>query len=385
MRILGKGLTAQAIKDSFPDAIMYDDSDIDKFDIDSDELTVVSPGIPPHNYLSKNSKNLISEYDLFKEKIPFSIWISGTNGKTTTTSMLQHILKSKGSICGGNIGTPLAKMDSSTNLWILETSSFTLHYTNKSKPNIYILLPISEDHISWHGSFKEYEQSKLKPLTLMSKNDIAIIPKKYKDYKTEAIVYFYEDSSHIAEQFNIDIEQIEFKEPFLMDSLLALVVSKIKFDEIDYTLINSFIQDPHKLEEFRDKKGRLWVDDSKATNIDATIQALKTYKSNNIFLILGGDDKGVNLKELFEELKNYTVEIFAIGLNTQKLFTLSNEYDIKCTKSIELKNAVQTISNRLENNDKNEIVLLSPAAASLDQFSSYKHRGEEFKKFVNLI
>ena len=133
MRILGRGKTALAIKDKYLNATMYDDNDIDIFDKDSDELTVVSPGFPPHNLLVKNTKNIISEYDLFSKIMPFSIWISGTNCKTTTTQMLQHLLKDYGSICGGNIGTPLALMDTNSNIWILETSSFKSRFNSVSK------------------------------------------------------------------------------------------------------------------------------------------------------------------------------------------------------------------------------------------------------------
>lgn len=382
MRILGKGKTASAIKDIYNDAKMYDDSDKDSFDLNSDELTVVSPGIPPSNYLVKNSKNLVSEYDLFESTMPFNIWISGTNGKTTTTQMLQFILKDKGSVCGGNIGTPLASLDNKSKIWILETSSFTLHYTTIAKPNIYILLPISDDHCSWHGSFKEYEQSKLKPLKNMQKDDIAIIPSYYKSYKTDAKVYTYENSKDLSKLFNIDINKIKFKEPFLLDSLLALSIEKMLFDKISYEKINKFIQDSHKLEEFKDRKERLWIDDSKATNIDATIQALKTYKDKKIYLILGGDDKDANLEPLFKELLKYDVEIFAIGKNTEKLNSLSLTYNLISKKMYELKDAVKEIDKKL---DKVSVSLLSPAAASLDQFNSYKERGEKFKEFVNSL
>ncbi|MEA3554532.1 MAG: UDP-N-acetylmuramoyl-L-alanine--D-glutamate ligase [Campylobacterota bacterium] len=380
MRILGKGKTGLAIKEIYSDAKMYDDNNKDSFDINSDELTVVSPGIPPSNYLVKNSKNLVSEYDLFESTMPFNIWISGTNGKTTTTQMLQHILKDKGSVCGGNIGTPLAKLDINSKIWILETSSFTLHYTNKAKPNIYILLPISDDHCSWHGSFKEYEHSKLKPLDYMKKDDIAIIPARYNEYKTDAKVYTYSNSKDLSNIFNIDIKQIKFKEPFLLDSLLALSIEKILFNEISYQKINNFIQDPHKLEEFKDKSGRLWIDDSKATNIDATIQALKTYKDKKIYLILGGDDKDANLNPLFEQLVQYDVELYAIGKNSDKLDSLSKRYNLKLEKMYQLKNAVEKIANRLT---KQSVALLSPAAASFDQFDSYKQRGEKYKEFIN--
>lgn len=396
MRVLGKGKTALAIKEVYPDAKLLDDADKEIFDVNSEELTVVSPGIPPYNYLVKNTKNKISDYDLFLQPSnsnlqPFTIWISGTNGKTTTTSMIYRLLKDEGALCGGNIGTPLAQISknlrpSPSNLQplILETSSFTLHYTNKVKPNIYILLPISEDHISWHGSFEEYRDSKLKPLTMMGQNDMAIVPYKYKDTKSDARVYYYKDTNDLAKQFDIDIQKIKFKEPFLQDAVLALATQKLYNTKLDYDKINSFVQDPHKLEEFYDKNKYLWVDDSKATNIDATINALKTYKDKNINLILGGDDKGADLIPLFEEIKKYKIELYLVGKNTKKLFDLSRKHNIRSTECYKIDKAVEEIKNKLSTINSG-VSILSPAASSLDQFESYAHRGEEFKRFVNLL
>ncbi|PLY10553.1 MAG: UDP-N-acetylmuramoyl-L-alanine--D-glutamate ligase [Arcobacter sp.] len=382
IRVLGKGITAKAIEEAFDEVKLYDDSDFETYDKSSNEITVVSPGIMPANEMVKNSNNVISEYDLFADIMPFSIWISGTNGKTTTTQMCQQLLEKRGSVCGGNIGTPLANLDKDANLWILETSSFTNHYTNKAKPNLYILLPISEDHISWHGSFEEYKKAKLKPLDFMGEGEIAIIPQEYKDYKTDALVITYKNSYCLCKEFGIEKKKIKFKEPFLLDSIMALASSKILFDEIDYELINSFVIDQHKVEEFYDKKNRLWIDDSKATNVDATINALKPYSNKKINLILGGDDKGANLKPLFEELKNYDITIFAIGSNEEKIHHLSKEFGIEFYGLKILKNAVEKIDQIFT---QNSVGMLSPAAASLDQFTSYKHRGEEFKNLVSSL
>lgn len=382
IRILGKGITALALKDKFPNATLYDDKDFENYDLQSEELTVVSPGIPPYNNMVLNSKNVVSDYDLFEDIIPFSIWISGTNGKTTTTQMCQHLLKEYNSVCGGNIGIPLSHMDEKAPIWILETSSFTLHYTNKSKPNIYLLLPISEDHITWHGSFKEYQDAKLKPLSLMNENEIAIIPEEFKDIKTNAQVITYKNSDDLCEYFKIDKSKIKFKEPFLLDAILAMCVQKIVFDEINYDLINEFIIDKHKVEEFKDKKNRLWIDDSKATNVDATINALVPYINNDIHIILGGDDKGANLKPLFENIKDLDIYVYAIGSNTNKIVDYCNEYKIKVESCTYLNIAVEKMDKNLT---INSIGILSPAAASLDQFKSYAHRGDEFKNLVNSL
>lgn len=382
IRILGKGLTALALKDKFPNATIYDDNDFNEYDLTSNEYTVVSPGIPPYNNMVLNSKNLISDYDLFTSVMPFSIWISGTNGKTTTTQMCQHLLGEYGSICGGNIGVPLSHLDEKAPIWILETSSFTLHYTNKSKPNIYLLLPISEDHITWHGSFEEYQNAKLKPLSLMNENDIAIVPEKFKSFKTNAHLITYENSDDLCEYFNIDKSKIKFKEPFLLDALLAMISKKIIFDKIDYELINQFVIDKHKVEEFIDSKNRLWIDDSKATNVDATINALVSYKDKNIHIILGGDDKGANLTPLFENIKDFDICVYAIGTNTEKICDYCKEYNISVENCTYLNIAVSKMDLVLM---KNSIGILSPAAASLDQFKSYAHRGDEFKNLVHSL
>lgn len=382
IRILGKGITALALKDKFPNAILYDENDFENYDISSNEITVVSPGIPPYNKMIKKSSNLMSDYDLFFEDMPLSIWISGTNGKTTTTQMTQHLLEEYNSAYGGNIGTPLSKLDTSLNIWILETSSFTLHYTKTAKPNLYILLPISEDHITWHGNFEEYKNSKLKPLSLMDENEIAIIPYEFRDFKTKALKITYKNSDDLCSYFNIDKSKIKFKEPFLLDSILAMASQKILFDKIDYDKINSFVIDQHKVEEFRDIKNRLWIDDSKATNVDATINALVSYSNNEIHIILGGDDKGANLEPLFENIKSLNIKVYSIGSNSDKIMNYCHKFKINAEKCDFLEIAVNKIDANL---NKNSVAILSPAAASLDQFTSYSHRGKEFKKFVSSL
>ena len=342
---------------------------------------IPSPGMAPSHPLIREAKNLISEYDYFAETMPPSVWISGTNGKTTTTQMIQILLAPHGSQAGGNIGTPLAELDEKASLWILETSSFTLHYTNKAVPKVYVLLPITPDHLYWHGSMREYEESKLKPLSMMNEGDAVIIPKKYENYPSKAMKITYETNEDLAAYFGIDTSKLRFKGAFLQDALLALGVSKILFDECDYDLINAMPLDAHRQEELHDKNGRLWVNDSKATNLDATIQALLTYKESPLSLILGGDDKGVDLRPLFELLKELDVIIYAIGKNEPTLMELAKEFALPAIGCKTLESACKKI--RAEE-DKKRTVLLSPAAASLDQFSSYGHRGDKFKEFALL-
>lgn len=356
------------------------------FNPQNSKLEITSPGIPPSNLLIKQACNLISEYDFFEKTSPFKIWISGTNGKTTTAKMTQHLLEKYGSVLGGNVGTALALLPQDAKIWILETSSFTIHYTKTANPGLYLLLPITPDHLSWHGSMQEYENAKLKPLSLMQEGSIAVLPAKFKDKINNTMAYtiFYESEEDIAKICGINIDEIKFKTPFLLDALLALMAEKILFDNCNIKLLNKFIIEEHKLEELTDKQGRTWVNDTKATNIDATIQAIKRYEKSPIRIILGGDDKGVDMSELFEEIVKLKdkIHIYAIGKNGQRLIEFAKNYGIKATLCGILDNAVKEINTSLK---ADEIALLSPAAASLDQFSSYAHRGNKFKELIKSL
>ncbi len=394
--LFGYGITTKALTKKFPYAVFYDDKctkpfkdkngfkvkPSNEFDPLYSDLEIPSPGIPPSNFLIKKAKNLQSEYDIFADTSPLKIWISGTNGKTTTTQMMQHLLCENGSEAGGNIGTPLADLNSNTKIWILETSSFTIHYTNIAKPNIYVLLPINPDHLSWHGDMDKYVKAKLKPLLAMKDGEIAIIPYAYKDIDTKAHVITYTNEQELASHFNIDSSLVKFEGVFLIDALLAMAVDKILFDKVNYEKINSFVLDPHRQEEIKDSKNRLWVNDTKATNIDATIAAANRYKDSNLHLILGGDDKGVILNQLFDFLQDCKVSIYNIGSNKDKLSELAVEYKIDFIKCKNLADAIDKIDKNLL---LNEVALLSPAASSLDEFSSYAQRGDQFKKAVSKL
>ncbi len=395
--LFGYGLTTKSIaKKLGGGCIFFDDKTKEPF-IDKDNnkiypseefnptkssLEVTTPSFKPTHPLIKKASNLMSEYDFFAKEMPFSIWISGTNGKTTTTQMLGKLLEKRGGVTGGNIGTPLANLDINAPIWILESSSFSLHHTNIATPNIYLLLPITPDHIDWHGSSAEYEKAKLKPLLTMREGELALIPKGLNLPKSDAYIVEYDSIEFLEKYFDIDSSKIKFKSAFLQDAILALAITKVLFDEVDYDTINSFKLDNHRQEEIRDIKNRLWVNDSKATNLDATIQAIKGYSDRFIRLIIGGDDKGADLTPLFKLLAKTDIKLYTIGSNSKRLVDLSSKYGIDYTPCNTLDNAVKIISQEMSQND---IALLSPASASYDQFKSYKHRGDEFIKFVREI
>ncbi len=417
--LFGYGLTTKAIaKKLGGGCIFYDDNcketymdDMGNtinpshlFDPKKSQLEVTTPSLPPKHPLIQKANNLQSEYDYLlgrnaKEQsnrhsyllpptsslerhMPFTIWISGTNGKTTTTQMLTHLLEKKGAVSGGNIGTPLADLDSNTSIWVLESSSFTLHHTHTASPDIYLLLPITPDHLDWHNTAQQYEADKLKPLLTMKEGELALVPKGLNLPKTNAYIVEYDSNEFVAEYFKLDSSKLRFKAAFLQDALLALAVTKVLFDEADYELMNSFTLDAHRQEELKDAKGRLWVNDSKATNLDASIQAVKGYSDRHIHLILGGDDKGVDLTPLFEDMKSLNLTLYIIGANSDKLLDLAKAYNIDVIESKKIETAVKQIDNV---HTLKSVALLSPAAASFDQFNSYKHRGETFMQLVKAL
>ena len=403
--LFGYGITTKAIAKTLGGGCLFFDDKVDEpyydeennhilpshlFDPDASKLEVTTPSLKPNHPLIKSSKNLLSEYDYIltsKESpllrvdapIPFQIWISGTNGKTTTTQMLTHLLAHRGAISGGNIGTPLAELDPKATTWILESSSYTLHHTKTATPNIYLLLPITPDHLDWHGDAQSYEEDKLRPLRTMREGELALVPKGLTLPTTDAFVVEYDNIEFLAEYFHIDPSKINFKAAFLEDAMLALAITRVLYDEVDYDLMNSFKLDANRQEELRDAQGRLWVNDTKATNIDAAIQALKAYRDHHIHLIAGGDDKGVDLTPFFEAMKEFDLTLYTIGSNSTKQTILAQKHGIEVLECDTLDIAVKAIDKRL---DANGVGMLSPAAASFDQFRSYKQRGELFMKFV---
>ncbi len=392
--LFGYGLTTKAIAKKLGGGCTFFDDNVKEaysdeegnhilpshlFDPEASELEVTTPSLKPNHPLIKSAKNLLSEYDYFDKEMPFSIWISGTNGKTTTTQMLTHLLEKRGALSGGNIGTPLADLDTNAPIWVLESSSFALHHTRTASPDIYLLLPITPDHLDWHETPEQYEADKLRPLLTMKEGELALVPKGLNLPKTHAYVVEYDSNEFVAEYFKLDSTQLRFKAAFLQDALLALAVTKVLFDEADYALMNTFTLDAHRQEELKDDKGRLWVNDSKATNLDATVQAVKGYADKHIHLILGGDDKGVDLAPLFESMKPLNLTLYTIGANSDKLLTLAKAYHINAIESQTIQNAIKQIN---EVHNQESVALLSPAAASFDQFKSYKHRGETFMKLV---
>jgi UDP-N-acetylmuramoylalanine--D-glutamate ligase len=296
--------------------------------------------------------------------------------------MLTHLLAPRGAVAGGNIGTPLADLDPTAPIWVLESSSYALHHTHVASPDVYLLLPITPDHLDWHGSAEAYVADKLRPLLTMREGQLALIPKGLDLPPTDAWVVEYDSVEFLAEFFDLDSAKLRYRAAFLEDAMLALAVTRTLFDEADYDRLNAFTLDHHRQEEITDARGRLWVNDSKATNVDATLQALATYADRPIHLILGGDDKGVDLSELMDTIATMDITLYAVGSNHDKLMRMARDRAIPAHSCHTLAQAIPQIDTRLT---QDEVALLSPAASSLDQFPSYAKRGELFMDSVRAL
>ena len=409
-KLLGEGLDFydERCEKSWEDDMGNRIHPAEDFDPSRSRLEILTPSIRPDSPLLAKAKNPVSEYDLFlSEKLrmesiewgkehplyplrtthyalpsPRTIWISGTNGKTTTTQMVTHLLAKHGAVAGGNIGTPLAELDPRAPIWVLETSSFTLHHTREARPDLYVLLPITPDHIDWHGSKKRYTEDKLSPIRRMQEGELALIPSGVTPPHSPAWVVAYAENPFLEKFFTIDAKRLRYRSAFLQDALLALSVSRTLFDEVDYERLNAFSRDPHRQQEVFDARGRLWVNDSKATNLDAALQALNAYSDRHIRLIAGGDDKGVEMEPLIRRLAELGSELYTIGSNSRRLEALAREYGVDVHPFETLDEALPELERHLK---EGEVALLSPAAASLDQFPSYAKRGELFLDFVQKI
>ena len=355
---------------------------------------ILSPGISLNikkNYkLKKFKRKFITDLDLIflLKKFSKSIVVTGTNGKSTTCKILEHLLKQNKykALLGGNIGTPILDLKiKNNNLLIIEASSFQLAYSKFIKPDYAILLNITNDHLDWHGNKKNYIDSKFKIFKGQTKSQFAILNKKFesrfKQKKYLGKLIFPNLKNYLKIKSKIKNSYLKLD---INDENMSHVLELSKLLKINN---KSFIQSfrtfkglPHRYEIFLRKKNYTFINDSKATSFEATKSALKN--SKNIYWIVGGLPKK-NDKIILDNLKNNIVKIYIIGksINFFKK-QIKIEIDYQVTRN--LKNSLTNIFKDIRiSNRKENIILLSPASASFDQFNNFERRGEEFKKLSN--
>ena len=355
------------------------------------DFIVLSPGISllKNKKLRKFKKKIITDIDLFylTKNRPKSIVVTGTNGKSTTCKLLAHLLKkNKYKIfLGGNIGNPILNLKSQKNFVIIEASSFQLAHSKFICPNYAFFLNFSNDHLDWHGTKENYLNSKLRIFRLQNKNHYALINKNLKNFFRKKNF-----ASKLILPRKKDYTKIKFKikndylTSYLNSENMSFIYTFSKLvrikDENFIKSMKSFKGLPHRFEIFLKRNGITFINDSKATSFKATESALTDLK--NIYWILGGLPKKGDKISISRYKKNI-IKCYLIGKNINFFKNqIKNKLVFSITKNLK-KSVIKILKDCKLEKQKNKFVLLSPAAASFDQFSNFEKRGEEFKRLCN--
>ena len=379
------------------------------------DLIVVSPGVPvdapPLVQARALGEKVIGEIELAAQFFPGRIVaITGSNGKTTTTTLAGEIVMAGGSptVVGGNIGTPaitLVQGATTDTIAVLEVSSFQLETIQSFRPWIAVVLNITPDHLDRHRTFEAYTNAKARIFENQRADDFAVLNADDPTTaglasRTRARVFWFSRKKEVKQgayahdgrvwfrdangQREIMLtSEIPLKGSHNVENVLAAVcvgaLTAVPPERIRQA-VRGFKAVEHRLEHVATIRGVEYYNDSKATNVDATIKALESFPAN-IHLILGGKDKGSDYTVLNDLLRQRVKRIYTIGAAAAKI-----ESQIRGTVEIvhaeTLENAIQRAHDAATAGD---IVLLAPACASFDQFRSYEHRGKVFKEVVERL
>ena len=353
------------------------------------DYIVLSPGISLLNNrkLIRYKNKIITDIDLFyltnsKSK---TIVVTGTNGKSTTCKLIAHLLKKnnfKYSL-GGNIGNPILDIKKPKNKYIIiEASSFQLSHSKYICPNYAFFLNLTNDHLDWHGNMKNYLDSKFQIFHLQTKNHFAIINKKFKKkfvgkkFLSKLIFPKIKDYMKIKLKINNSYLTYRLNDQNMSFTYTFAKLLKIK-DSSFVKTINSFKGLPHRYELFLKRKDTLFINDSKATSFKATQFALSS--SKNIYWILGGLPKKEDKIKLLK-LKKNIIKCYVIGNNISFFINqIKGKINFSITRNLN-KTIIQVLKDIKTQKKNIKTILLSPAAASFDQFKNFEQRGDVFKK-----
>jgi UDP-N-acetylmuramoylalanine--D-glutamate ligase len=338
-------------------------------------LLVKSPGVPGEAPLVAAARErgipVWSEIELASRLLPNPIiGVTGTNGKTTTAEWLGFML---GAPVAGNVGRALSELDGeveSEQLAVVELSSFQLEDIDRFRPRIAVLLNLEPDHLDRHGSFEAYRDAKLRIFENQTEADTAVVPRDL-DHKVRAQrVGFAADDPLPAEPSLRGMHNRE-------NAAAAVAAARAAGagDEAIARGLRDFTGVPHRLELVAERHGVGYVNDSKATNVAATLRALAAYEDTPVRLILGGSRKGEDFAPLAAALGPNVRAVYVIGETADELARAIPD----TIRAGDLATAVERAATAAQ---PGEVVLLSPACASYDQFRDFEERGEEFKRLV---
>jgi len=378
------------------------------------ELVVPSPGVSADSELLIKARELKitvwSEIELaYRFLHGRLIGITGSNGKTTTTSLVDHILRHAGlsSALAGNIGTPLiatiGQSDEST-ITVAELSSFQLELTETFRPNISVLLNLTPDHLDRHKTFSAYAAAKARIFENQTEEDAAIV--NLDDAATRAVAPSRSQTFWFSRKVNVEqgafvkngklifrwndkeeeilhCDEIPLPGAHNLENVLAATIAARLAGALPEQIaeaIRSFPGVEHRIEFVAEIHGVRYYNDSKATNVDATLKALEAFPGR-IIVVLGGKDKDSDYTQLRTMLREKAILALLIGSAADKI-AQQIEVNVAIRRAETLQNAVQFAAQAAHAGD---IVLLAPACASFDQFQNYEHRGRVFKELVRQL
>ena len=378
------------------------------------DLIVVSPGVPVDAPQLQQARALdipiIGEVELASRFLRGKIVaVTGSNGKTTTTALVGEILQKSGKKAqvGGNIGRPVTDMitGADDDTWsVLEISSFQLETVGDFRAHIAAILNITPDHLDRHGTFEIYSAMKARIFENQTKEDFAVLNAddptcvKIGDGLNSTVSWFgqrerisqgaFPRAGHIYfrdgknEIEIMPVKEIALKGAHNLENVLAAVCIAILAGCVPADIrkaVSEFKAVEHRLEFVANVGGVSYYNDSKATNVDATIKALESF-ATGIHIILGGKDKNSDYSLLLPLLKARARQVYTIGAAAEKIE--SQLGDMPLSHAGTLERAVQVAAHNAAQGD---VVLLAPACASFDQFQSYEHRGRTFKELVRKL
>jgi UDP-N-acetylmuramoylalanine--D-glutamate ligase len=353
--------------------------------LDDVELLIKSPGVPGESPLATAAHArgipIWSEIELGFRLLgnPF-IGITGTNGKTTTTELLGAMFRAAGTpvAVAGNVGRPLTSFDGALekDAWIVcELSSFQLEDVHRLRPRVAVLLNLEPDHLDRHDSYDAYRDAKLRIFENQTEADVAVVPRDFEPIPGGADrIEFRADDPLPAEP----LIPGEHNRENAAAATAAARAAGIEEDAIAEAL-RTFPGVEHRLELVAELEGVRFVNDSKATNTAAARRGIAAYAGRPLRLILGGSLKGESFDELAEELPASVRSIDLIGEATEQLAASLGRAGRSFRRSGDLATAVGAAAGDAEPGD---VVLLSPACASYDQFRDFEERGETFRRLV---
>ena len=356
--------------------------------LDGVDLLVKSPGVPPAAPLAAAARErgvtVWSEVELgFRLLANPILGVTGTNGKTTTSELLGDIFRAadKGVAVAGNVGRPLTGLDGALGegAWIVcELSSFQLEDVDTFRPHIAILLNLAPDHLDRHGTFEDYRVAKLRIFENQTAEDVAVVPRGFATIPGEARRIEFSLEDELPAEPSIPGEHNRENAAAATAAARAAGIP----DDAIAAALSAFAGVPHRLELVREVAGVRFVNDSKATNPEAAERALSAYPPG-IRLILGGSRKGIPFARLAKRAAASGVaQAYLIGDSADEIAEALVAEGVRFTYSRDLPTAVR---DAFRDADPGEVVLLSPACASYDQFHDFEERGERFRELVEAL